>query len=220
MNDENKSNYYAIIPASVRYDEDLTDKAKLLYGEITCLSNKEGYCFATNKYFSKLYHCSNRAIQNAISTLQDKGYIRVLVENNYQRKIFLMGTAGYEKIFIPPYEKNFIHNNIKYNIDDLFNLIINKSTKIPKSFYNTLNKLELIYTEKVWAIIQEDKKQVIKNIIYVLFEIYNSEFKGLISMFKRDTLINLYFISQEHCPEDLLNYYKRTLINKYTNNST
>ena len=54
MNEENKSNYYAIIPAVVRYDNKLTDKAKLLYGEITCLSNKEGYCFATNNYFANL----------------------------------------------------------------------------------------------------------------------------------------------------------------------
>lgn len=41
MNEENKVSYYSIIPACVRYDEELTDKAKLLYGEITALSNKE-----------------------------------------------------------------------------------------------------------------------------------------------------------------------------------
>ena len=34
-----KPSYYAIIPANVRYDKRLTDKAKLLYGEITCLTN-------------------------------------------------------------------------------------------------------------------------------------------------------------------------------------
>ena len=42
MNENIKSSYYSILPAVVRYDKDLTDKAKLLYSEITCLCNKEG----------------------------------------------------------------------------------------------------------------------------------------------------------------------------------
>ena len=84
MNYKNKVSYYAIIPANVRYDEELTDKAKLLYGEITALSNKEGYCFATNKYFANLYKRTNRAIQNAISKLQENGYINVVKEIRYK----------------------------------------------------------------------------------------------------------------------------------------
>ena len=50
MKEEIKPNYFAVIPANVRYDNELTEKEKLLYGEITCLSNKEGYCFALNNY--------------------------------------------------------------------------------------------------------------------------------------------------------------------------
>ena len=81
--DENiKSSYYSILPAVVRYDKDLTDKAKLLYSEITCLCNKEGYCFATNNYFANLYNCTPRAIQFTISKLQEKGYIKIIIENS------------------------------------------------------------------------------------------------------------------------------------------
>ena len=46
--------YYAIIPADVRYSKNIVPQAKLLYGEITALTNKKGWCWATNKYFFTL----------------------------------------------------------------------------------------------------------------------------------------------------------------------
>lgn len=230
MNEEIKSNYYAIIPAVVRYDNELTDKAKLLYGEITCLSSKEGYCFATNNYFAKLYRCTTRAIQNTISKLQERGYIRVVIENNFERKIYLTDAlgyeknfvGGYEKIFMGGYEKNFTNNNINNNIDDdyLFYLIINRSSKISNGFYKILDRLELIYTEEILAIMQKENKQMLKNIIYVLYDLFNSKFDFLLPKVSRESLLNLYILSQEHSPNDILNYYKRSIINKYTNEST
>lgn len=57
-----KKSYYAVIPATVRYDSSVVPGAKLLYGEITALCNEKGYCWATNDYFSRIYSVSKRTI--------------------------------------------------------------------------------------------------------------------------------------------------------------
>jgi|TARA_R110000744_G_scaffold29511_2_gene70384 hypothetical protein len=69
--------YYAIIPAIVRYDPDLSSSEKLLYGEITALCNATGECFASNAYFSMLYKKDKVTISRWFSKLKDKGYIHV-----------------------------------------------------------------------------------------------------------------------------------------------
>lgn len=74
MSDQD-AGYYAVIPADVRYDNDLTPNAKLLYGEITALCKKEGYCWATNKHFADLYQTSEKTISRWIANLEEKGYI-------------------------------------------------------------------------------------------------------------------------------------------------
>lgn len=78
MDKNEKVGYYAIIPAHIRYDNELPANAKLLYGEITALCNKEGYCWATNDYFAKLYDCSKSTISRLISNLKKRGYIKTI----------------------------------------------------------------------------------------------------------------------------------------------
>lgn len=75
MNNNEKIGYYAIIPARVRYDNELPANAKLLYGEITALCNKEGYCWATNDYFANLYGCAKSTISRWVSILKRRGHI-------------------------------------------------------------------------------------------------------------------------------------------------
>lgn len=74
MNEPRKS-YYAIIPANVRYDENLIPNAKLLYGELTALCNERGYCWASNDYFANLYNVSKTSIKKWLKSLEDSGYI-------------------------------------------------------------------------------------------------------------------------------------------------
>ena len=116
-----KPNYYAIIPANVRYDKELSPNAKLLYGEITALCNDKGYCWATNQYFSTLYELSDRTIRTLLKQLSDKKYIKIELKDNQSRRIYIEFT-GVEKNFLPPrkktsegMEENFHHNN-KENI--------------------------------------------------------------------------------------------------------
>ena len=92
--DENRPSYYAIIPADVRYDDQIPPNAKLLYSEITALISSEGYCFASNQYFADLYRCTVKSISRLISTLTKSGYITIVLERDQsgqvkRRKIYL-----------------------------------------------------------------------------------------------------------------------------------
>ena len=86
---ELQPSYYAVIPANVRYDKTLPPLARLMYAEITALSNQYGYCFATNKYFAELYEVTDRTVRNWIESLTEKGYISksYVVIGNKKRRI-------------------------------------------------------------------------------------------------------------------------------------
>ncbi len=70
-----KPNYFAIIPANVRYS-DITPNAKLLYAEISALTNMNGKCNASTQYFADLYEVSKTSIQKWLSILEDNKFIK------------------------------------------------------------------------------------------------------------------------------------------------
>ena len=121
-----QKNYYAIIPANVRYDEELKPNAKLLYGEITALANEKGYCWASNSYFSKLYGVSKETVSRWINNLENKGYI-------YTQLIYKEGSKEIKerRIYITPIDKkvNTYCQNNQYPIDKKVNTPIDKKVK-------------------------------------------------------------------------------------------
>lgn len=73
----NNPNYYAVLSADVRYDTNLSPQEKILYAEITALTNKDGVCFAGNKYFASLYSLTDVTISRQLSHLEEYGYIKI-----------------------------------------------------------------------------------------------------------------------------------------------
>lgn len=92
-----------MIPAQVRYAADLPAGAKLLYGEISSLTDARGYCFASNAYFCELYQISEPTVQRYLKALKSGGFIRIQDGD---------GGSGRRKIFagINPLSDNPLKN--------------------------------------------------------------------------------------------------------------
>ena len=81
-----KPSYWAVLPASVRYDPALPPNAKLLYAEISSLADRAGYCFASNEYFASNFELGIKSVQRLIKALADLKYITVDVIRDPESK--------------------------------------------------------------------------------------------------------------------------------------
>lgn len=125
-------NYYAIIPAKVRYDKELMANAKLLYSEITALCNEKGICWAGNEYFANLYGVSKETISRWISQLNKKGYIYITffykkdskeIDKRIISLVNIENQGGIDEIVKGYCQKNQegIDENVKENITSINN---------------------------------------------------------------------------------------------------
>lgn len=119
--------YYSILPASVRYNKNLKANEKLLFSEITALTNKDGVCYATNEYFAKLYGVTKVAISQWISNLEKQKLIdREIIYADGSKQIL----NRYIRIVIDPIKQNF-NTPIKQNFKDtIYNNTSNEYYKI------------------------------------------------------------------------------------------
>ena len=153
-----KPNYYAVIPASVRYDDNISANAKLLYGEITSLCNKEGKCWATNSYFAKLYNVHKKTISAWVSSLVDAKYIEIEIiyaENSKEivnRYLRICGEGIHENTPTPIREiaeDNNTSINIKFNIPTIDEL---KEYKNEKGYQCDVQQFYDYHSSKGWVV--------------------------------------------------------------------
>lgn len=79
--------YYAVIPATVLFNERLKPNEKLLYALITALSNKEGYCYASNKYLGEKLGVDPVTVSRWITDLRRNNYVFVDIMRNEKKEI-------------------------------------------------------------------------------------------------------------------------------------
>lgn len=154
-----QKNYYAIIPANVRYDRELPPNAKLLYGEITALSNEKGYCWASNSYFAELYKVHNNSISRLISQLEKKNYIKV--------ELILEGKQVKERhlhINNVNTSKQDCVEGVNKNVDTPINKIVKDNNTV---FNNTNNSTLHEQFETFWLVYPRkvDKKRAGKSFL-------------------------------------------------------
>lgn len=122
------------IPIEVLTDTSLSDKEKMIYSLILCLSNENKYCYCTNKTISELLNISITQVSKLINLLKEKKYIDV-------KLIYKENSKQIEMRKLIPILKN---NNtcltkLQYPLEQKFNTPIEEKFKDNK--YNNNNKI-------------------------------------------------------------------------------
>ena len=128
--------YKIYLPSGVRFHPNLHQGAKWLLGEIACPSVKNGFCFATNSFFAKIYGVHNRTISEWIRNLKTEKLIKIQhikskSTNCDERRIFInrgnpavadfFATQGKKILYSceeniqVPHEKNYTDNISRRN---------------------------------------------------------------------------------------------------------
>ncbi len=217
MNENNKIGYYAIIPSTILFNEKIKSNEKLLYAVITVLSNKEGYCYASNSYLARLLNAQPHTISKWVSHLKELGFVCLdIIKNDkgeiIQRRIYPNDTP-YTINKTYPYAinrtegmsqkgqyNNIIDNNINNKIDRLFNYIIDKENEIPNEFIDVeydeiitaLKRYDMYYTKESIEYMSKENLNKIKEITYTIALIVKNKLFYLTKKVSRDKLIQVY----------------------------
>lgn len=105
------STYFALIPSGILENQNISDGAKITYSLILGLSNRYGYCFATNSYLTEQRKKSESAIRSHLQELKLYGAITVEYNDRNDRRI--------RPVIIPTQQEKAVKTskNKQYNPD-------------------------------------------------------------------------------------------------------
>ena len=132
--------FWSILIPQVRYNKNLSWFDKVVYSEITALTNASGYCFANNSYFEFVFDVSKSTVIRSLNNLEKNNCIMIDIvkdESNQviERKIYILidNPPGVKNDTTPgvkndttPGVKNDTYNNTSKSNNTRFNNKVNK----------------------------------------------------------------------------------------------
>lgn len=131
MKDNREEFISSFITISILGDNRLTFLERLLLIHIISLSKKNGYCWATNKYFSNIYDVTTVTISKSISKLATFNYIKIDFDNkntNNTKRIIKLSDDLKNKL-------NSIKENLNTSYKEKFKQYNNKLNKNKDKIY-------------------------------------------------------------------------------------
>lgn len=137
-NKQHGAGWTGYMDADVRYDTRLSSTAKVLMVEISALTNKEGYAWATNQYFADTFNISKSQVSRIIRQLAECGYINVYLNPGGDRYITITRNdrpvpSGFKKDYTKKDESKPTKDEMLDEVTSVDDLAINTDTDVDTS---------------------------------------------------------------------------------------
>lgn len=157
QNEINRIGYFAVIPATVLFNNELKPNEKLLYALITALSNKEGYCYASNKYLGEKLNVDPQTVSRWIGNLRKYNYLVIDIIRNEKQEII---------------QRKIYPNDVPYLLNNRYPYILNNQEGIDEKVKENNINYNNINTHTV------SKEKFLENVY-----LYDYEYKELVSSY-------------------------------------
>lgn len=139
---------YGIIPISIRRNVNISDKAKIIYSEITASMNENQFCSCTNKYFADIFNVSETAVSRYIKELADHEAICIDVHGNERKITIPEKMVVYEKSEKKERKQPKLRTDLANTVVGLWNELLGTKIKVTRDLINSVTSRSKSFSDE------------------------------------------------------------------------
>ena len=131
---------YLKLDGAMKNVDSVPPSGRIIYAEVCALAQKEGYCFASNKYFATVYHLTVQSASRLLNMLKKQGFLEITYGTDER---------GYRKRYIKPKREDGVtkmRRTTSQNCETLISVNVNNNKKRDK---DKLSSYESKFTPKI-----------------------------------------------------------------------